>query len=157
VLYVPAGTPVAQRSAPAAGEEDSDEDGSEVLPRSDLYRSIDLSLPNQVESSPGHPHGEQLGSVWWDLASDILSDGPLQIGGYPWAWNYDPVESIAGELAAKPGESVQPPDVKDWVMLAEWTVDSDELDLGVVHWVIRRDDLATGRFDHSRASADMVG
>jgi hypothetical protein len=42
-------------------------------------------------------------------------------------------------------------------MLAQWRPDSEDLDLGLVHWLIRRDDLAARRFDRVRASADIVG
>jgi hypothetical protein len=151
VLHVPAGTPVAQRPAPPVGEDDS-----EVPPPASLRLAIDLSLPNEAESTPEHPHGEELASVWWNLGTDLLSDGPLQVGGYPWIWNYEPVESVVRELGSKASPGAPVPDIKDWVMLAEWSVDSEVFDHGLVHWVIRHDDLAAGRFDRVRASADMV-
>lgn len=72
-------------------------------------------------------------------------------------WNYDPVESTLRELAEKAGEGQPRPEPKDWVMLAQWSPDREDLELGLVHWLIRRDDLATGRFDRVRASGDIVG
>jgi hypothetical protein len=59
-------------------------------------------------------------------------------------------------VGAKANPGAQAPEVKDWVMLAEWSVDSEEFNHGLVHWVIRRDDLAARCFDRVRASADMV-
>ena len=46
----------------------------------------------------------------------------------------------------------------DWVLLAEVGGEGlTEGELGVVYWVIRRDDLAGGRFTRARACFDMVG
>ncbi|MEU0837235.1 DUF1963 domain-containing protein, partial [Streptomyces sp. NPDC005969] len=68
----------------------------------------------------------------------------VQIGGYPWVWNNDPVT----DYDHGPG---------DWVLLAEFGSAVVEGDMGRVDWVIRRDDLAAGRFTRARACYDMVG
>lgn len=84
LLYVPAGVPVRERGPGGARP-------PHVHPAQDLYPSIDPSLPNRAEETDEFPHGEALGDVWWDTADEMQGGGPVQIGGYPWVWNNDPV------------------------------------------------------------------
>lgn len=138
LLYVPAGVPVRERGPGGARP-------PQVHPALDLYLGIDPSLPNRADDTEEFPHGEALGEVWWDIGDEMQSGGPVQIGGYPWVWNNDPVT----EPGFGPG---------DWVLLAEIAgEDLVEGDLGHLYWVIRRDDLADRRFAQARACYDMVG
>ncbi|MGA5447975.1 DUF1963 domain-containing protein [Streptomyces umbrinus] len=138
LVYVPVGTPVSER-------ESACEWLPEVRPARDLHLTIKPSLPNRGLDTEEFPHGGELGSVWWKTCGEMTTDGPVQIGGFPWVWNSDPLT----DHDHGPG---------DWVLLAEVGGDGvTEGDLGVVHWVIRRDDLAGRHFDRARAHFDMVG
>lgn len=97
LVYVPVGTPVSERAS--AGEW-----LPEVLPARDLRLTLKPSLPNR--GSDTEPHGSELGSVWWKTCGEMTTDGPVQIGGFPWVWNADPVT----DHDHGPG---------DWVLLAE--------------------------------------
>ncbi|MFJ8025395.1 DUF1963 domain-containing protein [Streptomyces sp. NPDC096311] len=138
LVYVPAGTSVSERGP-------GGEWPPQVHPAQDLYLTIESSLPNRGSDTEEFPHGSELGSVWWETCGEMQTDGPVQIGGYPWVWNGDPIT----EHDHGPG---------DWVLLAE--VGGDDLtegELGIIYWVIRRDDLAGRRFTRARACFDMVG
>ncbi|MGP4046541.1 DUF1963 domain-containing protein [Streptomyces sp. 2A115] len=151
VVYVPAGTAVSERRPT------EENDWFPVYSQSRLRLSVDPSLPNHGSAiRPEHPHGEALGGVWWKTCTDIQSNGPLQIGGYPWSWNNDPVQD-AEMWAATEDTAPQSPKDQDWVLLAEWSADVEELDQGLIHWVIRRDDLAALRFDRVHVCMDMMG
>jgi hypothetical protein len=137
LVYVPVGTPVSERGP--GGDWPPD-----VHPAQDLYLTTEPSLPNRGEDTEEFPHGAEMGSVWWETCGQMQSSGPVQIGGYPWVWNADPIT----EHDHGPG---------DWVLLAELGgEDLTEGELGVAYWVIRRDDLADGRFDRARACFDQV-
>ncbi|MFB8036098.1 DUF1963 domain-containing protein [Streptomyces sp. NPDC056004] len=137
LVHVPAGRPISERGP--GGERPP-----QVYPARDLCLVIDPSLPNRYDSTEEFPHGEELGEVWWDASDDVQTGGSVQIGGYPWVWNNDPVT----DYDHGPG---------DWVLLAEFGSAVVEGDMGRVDWVIRRDDLAAGRFTRARACYDMVG
>jgi Domain of unknown function (DUF1963) len=137
LLHVPVGTPVSERGP--GGDWPPD-----VHPAQDVYLTVEPSLPNRGADTEEFPHGSELGSVWWETSHLMQKGGPVQIGGCPWVWNTDPIT----EYELPPG---------DWVLLAE--IGGEELtegDLGLAYWVIRRDDLADGRFDQARACFDMV-
>ncbi|MDN3028749.1 DUF1963 domain-containing protein [Streptomyces sp. S.PB5] len=137
LVHVPAGTPVSERAPDGDWE-------SEALPAQDLYLTTELSLPNRGEDTEEFPHGMALGSVWWETSDKVQTGGPVQIGGYPWVWNSNPVT----EHDHGPG---------DWVLLAEiGGEDLTEGELGIAYWVIRRGDLSAGRFDRVRACFDQV-
>ncbi|WP_159007217.1 DUF1963 domain-containing protein [Streptomyces sp. NRRL S-813] len=137
LVYVPAGRPVAERGP--GGERPP-----KVYPGGDLRVVIDPSLPNRGDHIEGFPHSDELGEVWWDTYYEMQTGGLVQIGGYPWVENNDPVLDIGHG----PG---------DWVLLAEIGSAVVEGDMGRVYWVIRRDDLAAGRFTQARAEYDMTG
>jgi hypothetical protein len=46
----------------------------------------------------------------------------------------------------------------DWVLLATWQCgeDVEELDHGIIHWVVRRRDLMALRFDRVFVHVDMI-
>ncbi|MDN3357247.1 DUF1963 domain-containing protein [Actinomadura sp. DC4] len=140
VRYVPAGTPVEEREL-----EDAD-------PRSVLHLSLDLSLPEHGDVKVELANGEELKRVWQDAGGPIVikeipGEVEVKLGGYPEGWNYDPVE-VAAQTAGDMG----------WILLAEWSADYlEDLDLGVVHWLIPREDLIARRFDRVQVSVDMVG
>ncbi|WP_328365423.1 YwqG family protein [Streptomyces sp. NBC_00445] len=136
LVFVPVGTPVSERRP----------DGEEpppVHPAQDLHLMIEPSLPNRGWKSEEFPHSSELGDVWWEIGDEMRTDGPVQMGGYPWVWNEDPTHHPRNG----PG---------DWVLLAE-IAGEDLTEPGLVDWVIRRDDLAARRFDQARASFDMIG
>ncbi|MDX3638520.1 DUF1963 domain-containing protein [Streptomyces sp. MB09-02B] len=138
LVYVPVGTPVSER-APGGDWP------PQVLPVQDLRLSLDPSLPNRASGTEEFPHGDELGSVWWKTSGEMQTDGPVQWGGCPWVWNADPLT----EHDHGPG---------DRVLLAEvGGEDVTEGELGIDHWVIRRDDLSAGRFTEARACYDMAG
>ncbi|WP_405867922.1 MULTISPECIES: DUF1963 domain-containing protein [unclassified Streptomyces] len=138
LVYVPAGTPVSERAA-------GGEWPPQVHPARDLHVTLDPSLPNRGSDTEEFPHGSALGTVWWYTGSEMQTGGVVQLGGYPWQWNDDPVN----DRDRGPG---------DWVLLAEVGGENlTEGDQGIVYWVIRRDDLAAGRFTEARACYDMVG
>ncbi|MGW5884023.1 DUF1963 domain-containing protein [Streptomyces koyangensis] len=136
LVHVPVGRPVSERGP-----------GGERPPRvhsaHDLHAVIDPSLPNRGDHTEEFPHGEELGEVWWETAGDVQRGGSVQMGGYPWVWNNDPVTDYDHGPC-------------DWTLLAEIGADDGDLS-GRVHWVIRRDDLAAGRFARARACYDTAG
>jgi hypothetical protein len=140
VVYVPAGTPVAERVRPS-----TDDGDAPVYERQDLHVRRDLSLPNRGRPTEEFPHAEPLGAVWWDKSTDMPGEGPVTVGGHPWQWNFDPLEVVEDD-----------PD-RDWLVLLEVAGDERELDLGLFHLLIRRPDLAERRFDRCQLSWDMVG
>jgi hypothetical protein len=140
VVHVPAGAETAP--VPRGDEEPA---GRALR----LVRST--SLPNVGTTSVEHPHGSELGGVWWNTGDAVEpASGELRLGGYPWVWNADP-RDLAAEYY---GHDADP---AAWVLLAQWNTDDVDLDLGVVHWSIHRDDLAVGRFDRVVGTGDMVG
>jgi hypothetical protein len=152
VVYVPAGATVAEKAF-----DYSPDPADEPLPGQTLRVAVDPSLPNREGSTPEHPRGDELGKLWWNLSDDITGSGPLRIGGYPWVWNYDPVEGAREEAAESNGVSSGPPEDEDWVLLA--TGDATYvpgLEAGLANWVIRRSDLAARRFDRVEVSADAI-
>ncbi|WP_432016548.1 DUF1963 domain-containing protein [Streptomyces hydrogenans] len=136
LVHVPAGGPVSPCGP-------GDESPPQVRSGHDLYLVIDPSLPNRGDHTEEFPHGEELGEVWWETSDDVQTGGSVQIGGYPWVWNNDPVRDYDHGAG-------------DWVLLAEIGADDGDLS-GRVHWVIRRDDLAAGRFAQARACYDTAG
>ena len=160
VVYVPADTPTIGRLAEAG-----------ALPS---YEPRQLrTLWNQM-SWPDGPDGyhddegkrlegnyqllDQLAAAW----SHVVGWRPgwtLQIGGHPNFRNWDPVEAARDEAPAgdDSGESGAE-DASDCVLLATWECGEDvkELDHGLVHWVIRRRDLAALRFDRVYLYVDMM-
>ncbi|WP_329246461.1 YwqG family protein [Actinoallomurus sp. NBC_01490] len=134
VMYVPAGIPVVERTSLP-----------DDFPRSDLYLSIVPSMPDEGPDQPEHPYLNELKDVWTEKKDDIIRDGPIRIGGYPDEIQINPVEQAEEE---DPG--------KEWILLAEWDTPVWSGALGIVHWVIPREDLAARRFDQVRISLDIV-
>jgi Domain of unknown function (DUF1963) len=155
VIYVPAGTPTTERAVESAY---------------DPYPSQQLRT---LWHQPSWPHDADddcdVEDRQWGGLPDVWShvvgwrpDWTLQIGGHADSWNYDPVEvaaEVAAEVAGGNGGTPGTDSADDLVLLATWNCGQDvrELDLGIIHWVIRRRDLAALRFDRVSVVADMVG
>ncbi|GIG87752.1 DUF1963 domain-containing protein [Plantactinospora endophytica] len=152
VVHVPAGTTVVER-----GRDLDPQYGDWTLPGANLRLSIDPSLPNRAESTAEHSRGEELGGAWWNTESEIVHNGMMQLGGYPWVWNHDPVREAARREAAGAGDAAsEVPEDDDWVLLAagdgSYSDEAGESDL--INWVIRRADLAARRFDRVHVVMD---
>ena len=159
VRYVPAGTPTTAR------------------PVKDIWpEAYQPRLLGTLWQQLSWPHDEEGGydekGNWVDRPNELAAawshavgwrpDWTLQIGGYPIIANWDPVEAARDATPARhdPGQdSAQRTEgADDWVLLATWQCgeDVEELDHGLVHWVIRRQDLAALRFNEVYVYVDMI-
>ncbi|MFB9925036.1 YwqG family protein [Amycolatopsis halotolerans] len=164
VIFVPAGTPVAERTPPA---------DLEPYPRRDVFAEIVATAPESehvlldqtttasgvslAEAVEAGPEPERIGArVFGNLTWEVNEGTPQhQIGGFA-----TPVQdAVENEIAAEVLEGGwQDPRLKEeaarWVLLAQF--DSDEEtdmmwgDVGMLYWLIRTDDLKEGRFDAAR-------
>lgn len=85
----------------------------------------------------------------------------LQIGGHPVSPQNDPVHYARGPQEAgdsEQGGTAHAEGADDWVLLATWRCGDDvmELDSGVAHWVVRREDVAARRFDRVHRYVEMA-
>ncbi|WP_433260802.1 hypothetical protein ACQPZF_25110 [Actinosynnema sp. CS-041913] len=167
VVYVPAGTPVEERDRNPYfyGEVPGYQEICEAYPQGELRLAVDVSLPYHgaveipehpyMEPLPGHPHSEQLRDVWLDTCGD---SGALQIGGYGWeeSLEFDPVATAAWFAGEAERNGSRPVDTTgaagDWVLLADWYTDIQDVAGATVHWAIRLDDLAARRFDRAHST-----
>ncbi|WP_308298724.1 DUF1963 domain-containing protein [Streptomyces sp. GESEQ-35] len=171
VVYVPAGTAVAERDRHAWNpfEFEDNEAMFEAFPQGPLRATTDVSLPyhGAVPSSegpgvvpfPGHPRSEELAKVWERMQADNPTRAHLQIGGYAdeEAVYTDPVaDAVARAVRAAEAGRWEGPvsaDVSDWVLLADWPAGIDGgWESATVHWVIQREDLTARRFDRAFTS-----
>lgn len=141
VVYVPAGTPTTER--PFA------ETWRGAYPQRQL-RTLWRQLSWPDDEGDFDEDGEwrdvtgELGEVWSDVTGRLPAWAwRLQLGGHPVTRNYPPGEGPGG----------------DWGLLATWNCGDDvkELDGGLVHWVVRRKDLADLRFEETYVTVDMDG
>lgn len=149
VIYVPAGTPVTRRPV-----ETTWHDAYEPQQLRTLWHQLSWPKgPSGYEDrGDGHLEGnytllDQLDAAW----SHVVGWRPfwtLQIGGHPNSANWDPVQVARDE----------DPDYGDWVLLATWQCgpEVEDLDHGLVHWVIRRQDLVDLRFNRVYGYVDMI-
>ncbi|MEV6906079.1 TnsA-like heteromeric transposase endonuclease subunit [Amycolatopsis sp. NPDC051071] len=166
VIFVPAGEPVIERTAPA---------GLAPYPRRDVFAEVVATAPERehilldhtetasgvplaeaVESvlGPGRAGTDVFGELTWEANGDIPQH---QVGGFA-----SPVQgAVENEIAAAvlEGEWSDPrlsEEAARWVLLAQF--DSDENtdmlwgDVGTLYWLIRTDDLKAGRFDAARCT-----
>lgn len=155
VIFVPAGTPVAERGAPVEHL---------AYPRRDLHARVVGSAPDVghvLLDSTTTPEGVPLvkavrpgllGELAW---AETEQTARHQVGGYATAIQDAPETEVAVMALgggyrdpALAGEGAR------WVLLAQFDSD-DEADMmwgdvGTIYWVIRSDDLAAGRFDAAR-------
>lgn len=141
VMYVPAGTPTTER--PFA------ETWRGAYPQRQL-RTLWRDLSWRDDEGDYDEDGEwrdvtgELGGIWSDVTEHPAAwEWKLQLGGHPVTRNYPPGEGPGG----------------DWVLLATWQCGDDvkELDGGLVHWTVRRKDLADLRFEETCVTVDMDG
>lgn len=171
-VYVPAGTPVAERAKTGTWLETQDErEVVERYPQGWLRGTATVSMPFVYEVPipdppfgeplPGHPHSSQLGELWEQIRGEIAPWGPLQIGGYASEEvmdEQDPVAAAAwyASKAAEKGSwgtgAAVSGAAEDWVLLADWEPGITGREGSTVHWVIQRDDLAARRFDRTFTS-----
>lgn len=160
VVYVPAGTPTTRRPVETTSHA--------------AYESRELrTLWHQLSwaEGPDGYHDEEGGylegnyrlldelAAAWSHVVGWRPSWTLQIGGHPNFANWDPVE-VARDEAPLGDDSGQDgaEGAGDWVLLATWQCgeDAEELDHGLVHWVIRRQDLAALRFNRVYGYVDMI-
>ncbi|MDX2291440.1 DUF1963 domain-containing protein [Streptomyces roseofulvus] len=163
VLYVPAGTPTT-RSPLEHGRREP------YRPRElrTLWRQPSAQMPESfaLDRWGGFPEDEQfeladeLGDAWAQVGGHRPA-WSLQIGGHPVSPQNDPVHYARGPVDAGPSARAgtdhgKSPD--DWALLASWRCGEDvtELDSGVAHWVVRRQDAAARRFDLVHRYVEMA-
>ncbi|MFJ9559364.1 DUF1963 domain-containing protein [Streptomyces fuscichromogenes] len=169
VVYVPAGTAVAERDSRAWAWSDEDEyqEMVERYPQGPLRATprvsppyhwlAELPQPPRWETLPGHPLARELVEVWKDTHGHIATWGSLQIGGHATeeVTESDPVAgAVSGarravEAGRRDAADTDSGDVSDWVLLADWHTDIDGWEGATVHWAIQREDLAMRRFDRA--------
>ncbi|WP_134665109.1 MULTISPECIES: YwqG family protein [unclassified Amycolatopsis] len=164
VLFVPAGTPVAERTPPS---------GLDPYPRRDVVAEIVATAPEREhflldhttiasgESlaeavktvlGPGRAGTDVFGEMTWEVAQGTRRH---QVGGLA-----APVQgAVENEIAAEVLEGGwEDPRHKEeaarWVLLAQFdsAEETDMMwgDVGMLYWLIRPDDLKAGRFDAAR-------
>ena len=168
VVYVPAGTPVAEWDKHDWDPEETPEDREivDAFPEGDLRVRTEPSLPyhflvelpdGDLAPLPGFPHSEELAEEWESACRYLDLRGPLHIGGYAdeEAIDLDPLETIVhcarAQAEQRGGEPVSE-NVEDWALLASWSPDLHLRDVAAgssVHWAIQRKDLAAGRFERT--------
>jgi hypothetical protein len=142
VVYVPAGTPTTGRSFDGTWRDFYPQRQLRTLWRQLSWSDGEGDYDEDDEEDEWRDVTGELGGVW----SDVTGRPPawawrLQLGGHPVTRNYPPGEGPGG----------------DWVLLATWNCGDDvkELDGGLVHWVVRRKDLADLRFEETYVTVDM--
>ena len=134
VLYVPAGTPTAERTHGSGGSAAVTYDRFPLhyARHWNLPESSDISVESLGDDSPYHQY--ELGKLWWQLGSG-LNSGEMTLGGH-----YTQIQD-------------DPRGDESWVLLAETSVNEDTLgdegEAAIIYWVIRRDDLVARRFDQT--------
>ncbi|TXS56216.1 DUF1963 domain-containing protein [Streptomyces sp. t39] len=158
VRYVPAGTPTVPRRW------DGDREPFEERALFAVPGTLSPQRPEDFVqgrwSVPELSHyalARRLDDAWQDaIGGEDADGGPredawFRLGGNPLTRNTHPVRYAAAR-SGPPGEGVD-----DWVLLAAWLCGSDveDLDDGVVHWVIPRRDLAALRFDRVQVHVEI--
>ncbi len=140
IVYVPAGTPVAERPFDQTWRGAYPERRLRTLWRELSWRDDqgDFGEDGQWVDTTS-----ELGHVWSDVTGPPpAKEWTLQLGGHPLTYNVHPAEGLSD----------------DWVLLATWRCGDEiwQLDGGLVHWVVRRQDLAELRFEETYITVDMV-
>ncbi|MEU7046146.1 DUF1963 domain-containing protein [Streptomyces varsoviensis] len=163
VLYVPAGTPTAPSPL-----ENSWREPYRTRELRTVWHQPSAQMPESyaLDRWGDFPEDEQ-----FELA-DELSDAWAHVGGYRPSWTFqlgghpvspqnDPVHDARTPEEAGPSEhggTAHAQDADDWALLATWRCGDDvtELDSGVAHWVIRRQDVTARRFDRVHRYVEMA-
>ena len=155
VVYVPAGTPTT--------ESPDEKSCYDPFPQRQLHTLWHQpSWPDNDEGGHFQDHqwgdrSEELPDVWSHVVG-WRPDWTLQIGGHANTHSFDPVVAASRD-STQDDDAPETDSDDDWCLLATWNCGQDirELDLGILHWVIRRQDLAALNFDRVFVYADMVG
>ncbi|MEX2984494.1 YwqG family protein [Streptomyces sp. C36] len=151
IIYVPAGTPTAERAMP----EDLLEGLVEDLEDVETYREVPLTAVIEATVSDSYDDTafpEEFRNALWDLAGNACH----RVGGHATAVQ-NPVDHeiahavLGGKVAW--GEPAMEAEARRWTLLAQF--DSDHRaqmmwgDTGCLYWLIRPEDLAERRFDRA--------
>ncbi|MBO0652978.1 DUF1963 domain-containing protein [Streptomyces triculaminicus] len=151
IIYVPAGTPTAERAMP----EDLLEGLVEELEDVEAYREVPLTAVIEATVSDSYDDTafpEEFRNALWDLAGNACH----RVGGHATAVQ-NPVDHeiahavLGGKVAW--GEPAMDEEARRWTLLAQF--DSDHRaqmmwgDTGCLYWLIRPEDLAERRFDRA--------
>lgn len=141
VVYVASGTPLQDREEDSWFWEEDQQETREQYSQGDLHLTFDVSLPGLP--LPDHPHSPELARAWIWRPAEHSHGGLLQIGGYA-------DDEYGGDWIPQPAGTVDDPD--DWTLLADWHPDFYRREGYVIHWGMRRRDLAARRFDGMETS-----
>ncbi|NYI07842.1 DUF1963 domain-containing protein [Allostreptomyces psammosilenae] len=158
VMYVPAGTPTVRRPLERSWREPYQPRQLQTLwhqPCPPMDDSFAMDTWGDDPDDEQYELADELGNAWTRVGGH-RPPWVLQIGGHAASPQFDPVH-YARDSVTEEGEDGGE-GVDDWALLASWRCGEDvtELDSGVVHWVIRRRDLAARRFDRVHRYVDMA-
>ncbi|MFI9724027.1 YwqG family protein [Streptomyces sp. NPDC052396] len=143
VFHVPATIPVTERSAPR-----------ELKPFPAVPLAIRLRSVGPDEYHPRMYDCEELPvdtEEFWEEMAEVGEGSGHRIGGYPDPVQ-DAVEFDAARATSGPNANLVA-EARQWVLLAQFDSDDEAGmmwgDCGSLYWVIRREDLAQGRFDRA--------
>ena len=155
VCHVPAGTPAAVRRVETGYGPFESQDMRTTWhhlspPMPESFAEARWDAPDDEE----YELAEELESAWTHVGGSWPT-WTFALGAHPVVINDDPLllarddESETGDTAA---------DTDDWVLLATWRCGEQvrELDSHVVSWMIRRQDLASLRFDRVYGHVDRA-
>lgn len=150
VRHVPAGTPTAARRSeswcePFASQEMRTMWHHLSAPDPEGFAAARWDDPDDEQ----YERADELESAWTHVGGS-WPVWTFALRGHPVVINDDPM------FLARDGEP-DAGDADDWVLLATWRCGEavKALDGGVISWLIRRDDLASLRFDRVFAHVDM--
>ncbi|MGX1239922.1 hypothetical protein RKD46_001026 [Streptomyces pseudovenezuelae] len=163
VLYAPAGTPTTH--SPVEHSRRGPYRPRELRtvwhqPSAQMPESFALDRWGAFPEDEQFELADELGDAWAHVGG-YRPPWALQIGGHPVSPQNDPVHCARGPEEAghaEPGGTAHGEGTDDWVLLATWRCGDDvtELDSGVAHWVIRRQDVAVRRFDRVHRFVEMA-
>jgi hypothetical protein len=146
VVRIPPGATLEEREEDPWFQREDARPITEQYPQGDIHLITYVSLPSQGRISipeppygkplPEHPLSEELAKAW--LSTKKWIRGSLQIGGYA-------DDEYGGDWAPLLATAADDPD--GWVLLADWYADIEGREGAVIHWGIRRRDLAAQRLE----------
>ncbi|MFC9735391.1 DUF1963 domain-containing protein [Streptomyces roseolus] len=163
VLYVPAGTPTTPSPLEHGGREPYRPRELRTVwhqPSAQMPESFALDRWGGIPEDEQFELADELGDAWAHGGGHRPA-WALQIGGHPVSPQNDPVHYARDSRDAGPsvrGGAPRGEGADDWVLLATWRCGDDvtELDSGVAHWVVRRQDVAARRFDRVHRYVEMA-
>ncbi|MET2719037.1 DUF1963 domain-containing protein [Streptomyces harbinensis] len=148
VRHVPAGTPAAVRRVTAGRGPFEPQDMRTMWhhlspPMPESFAEARWEDPDDEE----YELAEELESAWTHVGGSWPT-WTFALGAHPVVINDDPLRLVGDEA----------PDGGDWALLATWRCDerAGGLDAAVVSWMIRRQDLASSRFDRVYVHVDRA-